>query len=224
MAISHELPHDYSSELGRSFPELDRAELVDSFADLGSDASTDPRWKKFVWYGRDRWQYDAEGNQIDLDGDGRTNFDPNDRSAYFYTRNADERDGQLRWVVQVEDAMKRHNSNAESEPRVTQYTEQDFAINMARARAKNPEHIVGRLPGRRPDDSQANGRRIPETATFGYYVYDPGVNSNYPEDDLVMNWPWPKLIRITFGLADPNNPGIETTYQVVFEVPSRDAD
>lgn len=215
---------DYSSELGRSFPELDRAELVDSFADLGSDASTDPRWKKFVWYGRDRWQYDAEGNQIDLDGDGRTNFDPNDRSAYFYTRNADERDGQLRWVVQVEDAMKRHNSNAESEPRVTQYTEQDFAINMARARAKNPEHIVGRLPGRRPDDSQANGRRIPETATFGYYVYDPGVNSNYPEDDLVMNWPWPKLIRITFGLADPNNPGIETTYQVVFEVPSRDAD
>ncbi|MFG0304617.1 MAG: hypothetical protein ACF8Q5_00215, partial [Phycisphaerales bacterium JB040] len=219
---------DYSIEPFRQYPDLERVQLHDSIADLGgnpeSTAEGRARWKKFVWYGRDRWAYDAEGNQIDLDGDGRTDYDPGDRTTFFYTKNANESDGRLPWVDRVEDAMERHNNNAENDIEVTQYTDQDFAINMARARAKNPEHIVGRPPARRPNDRDASGRRVPETATFGYYVYDAGLNSNYPEDDLVMNWPWPKLIRITFGLADPNDPGIETTYQVVFEVPSRDAD
>lgn len=34
-------------------------------------------------------------------------------------------------------------------------------------------------------------------------------------------WAWPKLIRITMTLADPNDPNIEQTYQFVFEVPER---
>jgi len=35
-----------------------------------------------------------------------------------------------------------------------------------------------------------------------------------------IQWPWPKLIRVTLSLADPNDPTIERTFQFVFEVPA----
>ncbi len=34
-------------------------------------------------------------------------------------------------------------------------------------------------------------------------------------------WAWPKLIRITITLSDPNEPNVEQTYQYVLEVPKR---
>lgn len=34
-------------------------------------------------------------------------------------------------------------------------------------------------------------------------------------------WAWPKLLRITMTLADPNDPNLEQTYQFVLEVPER---
>ncbi|MBL9031864.1 MAG: type II secretion system protein [Phycisphaerae bacterium] len=34
-------------------------------------------------------------------------------------------------------------------------------------------------------------------------------------------WAWPKLIRVTLSLADPNDPSLERTYQFVFDVPAR---
>ncbi|MFK7760285.1 MAG: type II secretion system protein J [Phycisphaerales bacterium] len=47
-----------------------------------------------------------------------------------------------------------------------------------------------------------------EIATFG-------------QDDLTGNeWRWPKFIRITMSIADPNDNTIEQTYQMVFDVPS----
>ncbi|MFT5423255.1 MAG: hypothetical protein ACI89L_001029 [Phycisphaerales bacterium] len=226
---------DYSGEQDRTYPNLSRAALEDSIADLKGGADSSPRaralYKKFVWYGRDGWTLAPDGQQADLDGDGDRNYDDQDRTTFFYSRNgsrdgsiSDERDDRLRSPGRVEDAMKQHNKAAIDDPLVNQYTAQDFAINMAKQAAMNPEHLLGRKPSERPNDSTFNGRRQIETTTFGYYVYDPGVMTQNVRDDLVINWPWPKLIRITFKLADPNDPGIETSYQVVFEVPSRDAD
>ncbi|MBX3386134.1 MAG: prepilin-type N-terminal cleavage/methylation domain-containing protein [Phycisphaeraceae bacterium] len=34
-------------------------------------------------------------------------------------------------------------------------------------------------------------------------------------------WAWPRLLRITMTLADPNDPNLEQTYQFVLEVPER---
>lgn len=219
---------DYSGELSRQYPDLERAALQDSIADLGGNPQSSGRgralYKKFLWYGRDGWTLAPDGLQADLDGDGDRNYDEDDRTTFFYAREGNERDNRVRSPRRVERAMEIHNNTARSDPLVNQYTSQAFAINMAEQAAKNPSHLLGRNPSERPDDSIASGRRQIETTTFGYYVYDPGIISQSEVDDLVMNWPWPKLIRITFKLSDPNDPGIETSYQVVFEVPSREAD
>ncbi len=34
-----------------------------------------------------------------------------------------------------------------------------------------------------------------------------------------LPWPWPKLVRITLGLADPGDPTVEQRFQFVFELP-----
>jgi hypothetical protein len=33
-------------------------------------------------------------------------------------------------------------------------------------------------------------------------------------------WPWPKLIRVTVVLSDPQDPSLESTFQYVFATPS----
>jgi type II secretory pathway pseudopilin PulG len=38
-----------------------------------------------------------------------------------------------------------------------------------------------------------------------------------------IDWPWPKMIRITLSLADPRDPSIEQTFQFVFDVPAGQA-
>lgn len=32
-------------------------------------------------------------------------------------------------------------------------------------------------------------------------------------------WPWPRLLRVTFSLVDPNDAGFEQSYQFIFEIP-----
>ncbi|MBS0187031.1 MAG: type II secretion system protein [Planctomycetes bacterium] len=53
---------------------------------------------------------------------------------------------------------------------------------------------------------------------FGYYdpsfIPDPTLG-----DPSAMPWPWPKMIRVTFTLADPNDPSIEQTFQYVYNIP-----
>lgn len=50
-------------------------------------------------------------------------------------------------------------------------------------------------------------------------------NRNDPGDGDVLNWPdtlpwpWPKLLRVTVTLSDPNDPTVEQTFQFVLEVP-----
>lgn len=52
---------------------------------------------------------------------------------------------------------------------------------------------------------------LSQTSYFGYLV--PGQASDGTP------WPWPKLIRVTFTLADPNAAGVQQTFQFVFETP-----
>lgn len=71
------------------------------------------------------------------------------------------------------------------------------------------------------------------TSYFGYIdpTFDPqhpmagrpgataGELVGYSVDNRLMEWPRPKLIRVTMSLADPQNPAIEETFQFVLEVP-----
>lgn len=71
---------------------------------------------------------------------------------------------------------------------------------------------------------------IPLTSYFGYVnpTFNPdldpptgnGTLAN-PGDATVPSvpWIWPKMLRITISLADPNDPSIERTFQFVFNVP-----
>ena len=50
---------------------------------------------------------------------------------------------------------------------------------------------------------------------FGYF--DPTlVPAN---GEAAVNWPWPKMLRVTFTLADATDPSIEQTYQYIFNLP-----
>lgn len=52
--------------------------------------------------------------------------------------------------------------------------------------------------------------QLSQTSYFGYLV--PGKTDG-------MTWPWPRLIRVTFTLSDPNDATIQQTFQFVFETP-----
>ena len=54
---------------------------------------------------------------------------------------------------------------------------------------------------------------------FGYTDPTFAWTSDGPES---IPWAWPRLVRITIGLADPNEPGFEEKFQFIFEVPSSD--
>lgn len=71
------------------------------------------------------------------------------------------------------------------------------------------------------------GLTAPLTSYFGYTdpQFSPDRNNNnsvIDPDDAVsssIDWAWPKLIRITISLADPNDPSVEQTFQFVFDAP-----
>lgn len=56
----------------------------------------------------------------------------------------------------------------------------------------------------------------PLVSYFGYHdiSYEPADPSHLP----AIPWAWPRLLRFTFTLADPNDPAIEQTFQFVYEV------
>ena len=61
---------------------------------------------------------------------------------------------------------------------------------------------------------------------FGYHdptfdPDDPNRNGNTSDAALAESnpWPWPKLLRVTISLADPNDPSIEETFQFVIDLP-----
>lgn len=62
--------------------------------------------------------------------------------------------------------------------------------------------------------------------TFGYIPPRdaPGNNgatpvTRRPGEPESVNWPWPKLIRVTVSLVEPSEPQKEQTYQFIFELP-----
>lgn len=57
-----------------------------------------------------------------------------------------------------------------------------------------------------------------ESACFGFSTV-PGAGPTSGQSVEGSYWPWPKLIRITMTLGDPNDRDIEETYQVIFEIP-----
>lgn len=68
------------------------------------------------------------------------------------------------------------------------------------------------------------GRQIPPsqrplhlTSYFGYI--DPTYKQNAAADPQTMPWAWPKLIRVTVSVADPDDATFEATFQYIFEVP-----
>lgn len=88
--------------------------------------------------------------------------------------------------------------------------------------------IYGETPSR-------NATSVPSAVTsyFGYIdpTFDPrrplAGQTGFSNDELqgvavgndLMEWPRPKLIRVTMTLADPQNPALEETFQFVLEVP-----
>jgi type II secretory pathway pseudopilin PulG len=82
---------------------------------------------------------------------------------------------------------------------------------------------IGRSGGNQgPDEELIIGRpagviadNIPEIACFGYF--DPKGTLTTDDDEA---WKWPRYVRVTMSIADPADPLIEETYQVVFEVPA----
>ncbi len=132
---------------------------------------TDPRYKRVLWFGLDRWIDSNENGVIQPVGLGLTAGE-DQRVATYYRLRPDP--GGI----------------------------PDFD------RGPDPELILGRPAiiggfGSPPDL---------ETATFGY----PDLRGN--------DWPWPKFIRVTISLADPLDPTIERTFQMVFDIPDATRD
>ena len=82
---------------------------------------------------------------------------------------------------------------------------------------------------------QGSNPADPLTSYFGYTdpTFNPDMDaptgSTVPDGKLIsprdsrsptIPWPWPKFIRITMSLADPNNPLVEQSFQFVFDVPA----
>lgn len=65
-------------------------------------------------------------------------------------------------------------------------------------------------------DDNINSRQF----LYSYFgIVDPTFDGNDDNDPATIPWAWPRLIRITMTLADPNDPAIEQTFQFTFEVP-----
>ncbi|MBX3357530.1 MAG: prepilin-type N-terminal cleavage/methylation domain-containing protein [Phycisphaeraceae bacterium] len=64
----------------------------------------------------------------------------------------------------------------------------------------------------------------PPPVLYSYFGYiDPTFNpAAQNARESTVPWLWPKLMRITMSLVDPNDPTYEQTYQFVFKVPQRD--
>jgi type II secretory pathway pseudopilin PulG len=79
------------------------------------------------------------------------------------------------------------------------------------------------------DPNRLPGAGLPIESCFGYFdpTFDPDADDDGKLESAndsaspTLPWPWPKLIRVTLSLADPNDPSIERTFQFVFEVPGR---
>jgi len=61
------------------------------------------------------------------------------------------------------------------------------------------------------------------TSHFGYVdpTFDPDDEDSA---ELSKPWPWPRLVRVTVTLSDPQDPAIESTFQFMFKTPDASTD
>ncbi|MBO6514291.1 MAG: type II secretion system protein [Phycisphaerales bacterium] len=126
----------------------------------------DPRYKKMIWYGLDRWVDANNDGEITTNGNGTTPQQDHRVAQYYNRRPA---------VPAIPDLE----------------------------RGPSPEMIVGHVainPG-------FGTPPVSEIATFGH------------SDLGGRDWLWPKFIRITLSISDPQDQSIEQTFQMVFDVP-----
>jgi prepilin-type N-terminal cleavage/methylation domain-containing protein len=94
-------------------------------------------------------------------------------------------------------------------------------LNPGNPNAAVTSHFGWNDPSFDPEDP---GRVGGAPSTTQNLVFGPQPNGilDVPSESAspTIAWPWPKLIRITVSLADPNNPSIEQTFQFVFDVPA----
>lgn len=129
---------------------------------------TNPRYKRMLWYGLERWIDANKDGQIDTTGNGLA-AGGDQRVASYYSQRA---------------VPAGFNAGTYD-------------------RGPNVELITGN-PATLPGFGSPPNLEI---ATFGY----PDLRGN--------DWAWPKYIRVTISLADPLDPLIERTFQMVFDIP-----
>ncbi|MEQ8769752.1 MAG: type II secretion system protein [Phycisphaerales bacterium] len=139
----------------------------------------DPRYKQTVWFGRERYT-------IDTNGDGR--------------------------IVAGEDR-----------PTVLWYQPRGGTPDPGNADPENPNR--GIIVGQGALDASTPPPAELETAVFGYVrgipegaVPPTGNGGGFSP----IPWKWPTQIRVTMSLADAADPSIESTIEVIFDVPSDD--
>lgn len=54
---------------------------------------------------------------------------------------------------------------------------------------------------------------------ISYFGYIDPTFTPQNDGEAAMPWPWPKMIRVTFTLADAADPSLEQTFQYVFDLP-----
>lgn len=82
----------------------------------------------------------------------------------------------------------------------------------------------GRLDSVPEQDSNGNNQLDPDEDRDGDGHWDRGedFNGNGIQDFCAAGptpWPWPRLIRVTVVLSDPQNPAVESTFQYIFSTP-----
>ncbi len=139
----------------------------------------DPRYKQTVWFGRERYT-------MDTDGDGQIVAGQDRPTVLFYQPIGGTPDP------------------GDADPE-----------------SPNRGIIVGQNT---LDDSTPPPAEL-ETAVFGYVRGIPegaipptGNGSGFTP----IPWKWPTQIRVTMSLADPADPSIESTIEVIFDVPDDD--
>lgn len=161
-----------------------------------------------VWYGRTLMGYQANGAVNPIDSG--TNGDPNNPQVYRYDRNATYQGIVGKLGSDLTTTLRTPALPPEYQP--------FKAETRGSSNFKNYKPSPALVHGVRMFPSNAPADHSSLVSYFGYY--DPSfVPDLAAGDPASMPWLWPKMVRITVTLADPNDPSIEQTFQYVFTIP-----
>ncbi len=172
------------------------------FDENGTDVSG-----QTIWYGRSLIGYNANGSVTINNGAGVTNpdiyrYDPAASYTGVINSKFNSSGVQLRVPALPPEYQPFKGDLTKSSNLQNNYKVKDWLIHGAQLHTL----VTGR------------GDQSSLVSYFGYYdpTFAPDVTSGDPPS---LPWPWPKMIRVTFTLTDPNDPSIEQSFQYVFNVP-----